>query len=247
MPPFESETKRSTSSAGGKGAIKTTLPIVESGTSVAPRQRPKPSAQAGPPGHLPIGLPPSPSPRNTISSPIPSSETPQTNQQAPQQILHQTQINQNEQPNIGYAVTTPEPFIAQFNANFPPVPAPVTTTLTTSIVPVQQQHSLIQQQSTVVAKDDNEKSNTLDSLFQSNYPDPFRESTEPTVQPDNLNLFNNPDPNPLHQSDSPLETTGSNSFIAQALCGTPTKTTQLLVQQKGGHRRNMSDTSAFNK
>lgn len=77
VPSFESETKRSSVAASAK-ARPQPASVMESGTSVAPRQRPKGTA-AHVHHPLPLGLPPSPSPRNTISSPRPVAEQFQAN------------------------------------------------------------------------------------------------------------------------------------------------------------------------
>lgn len=67
IPPFESEVKRATVQ---KPAIVSKQPVhTELGTtSIAPRQRPKGNAASQ---NLPLVLPSSPSPRNTIASPSP--------------------------------------------------------------------------------------------------------------------------------------------------------------------------------
>lgn len=76
-PPFESETKKSTVLSTPKASVKVSVstaagsaPLISKETSVTPRQRPK-ACQLNPVGNqFTIGLPPSPSPRNVLSSPI---------------------------------------------------------------------------------------------------------------------------------------------------------------------------------
>jgi hypothetical protein len=97
-----------------------------------------------------------------------------------------------------------EPFPVKFDANFPQSPAPTQTPVA------------------------NKQNKVLDNLFQSTYPDPFRE-TSPEVVPQ-----------------TQLENTSS-SNLDNVADDSPTTANQLLVAPKSGHRRNMSDTSAFNK
>lgn len=243
VPPFESETKK-TSNAITKPKLQNT-PIIESGTSVAPRQRPKgSSAHAQHP--LPIGLPPSPSPRNTIAS--------------------------------------PQPVIEQFQANFPAIPAPQQQTQsqpqssqqTPQLQLQQQQQQQAQiptpqtpQQAVAIASNNinnitlstnsNSSTTNLDSLFESKYPDPFRETSEKNLENKSFSLISGgatttttiitaTTTTTITQTKEPLSlpqdivmplTTPTN-------LGTPTKQT-ILTGPKVGHRRNMSDTSAFNK
>lgn len=75
-PPFESDVKKSTVLTTPKGSAKaptssSAAPISSKETSVTPRQRPK-ACQLNPvnANQFTIGLPPSPSPRNILSSPI---------------------------------------------------------------------------------------------------------------------------------------------------------------------------------
>lgn len=223
VPPFESELKRTSQNAKAATA-KMAISVPEAGTSVAPRQRPKGSAQ--PSHNLPLVAPPSPSPRNTLSSPIP----PPTDT-TPQPIA--------------------EPFPTQFQANFPPVTVAATPIVaavpaalpTTTALPLTTQIS----NATTIT---NDTADRIDSLFQSKFPDPFRESTT-SIGSNSVGsgsggvgssggLFSQEDATiaQLQQQDvvMPLE-----------VVGTPTKNIQLLVAPKVGHRRNMSDTTAFNK
>lgn len=68
VPPYENDTKKSTTLSTPKTSLKTssisTVSSLE--TSVTPRQRPK-ACQLNPVSSFTIGLPPSPSPRNIVS------------------------------------------------------------------------------------------------------------------------------------------------------------------------------------
>lgn len=228
-PPFDYETKRSHVAVAPKTPKQATAIVGESGgTSVAPRQRPKASQQANQ-ANLSLGLPPSPSPRNILSSPIPAN----TVTDSAKQLFP---------PALPTATPQTEIFAAQFEDNFPQkttssnVPSvPATTTNTIQSVPPQQQpQQLPQSQPQAVSIE------KLDNLFQSPYPDPFRDdgtvvaaivTSGPSSQKTSLELIN----------------TGSSS---NDLLGSPSSGSgQLLVTPKntGGHRRNVSDTSAFNK
>lgn len=216
VPPFESELKRSSQNAR-LASNKVAIPLPEAGTSVVPRQRPKGSVQ---PAHtLPLVAPPSPSPRNTLSS-----------------------------PSIPPPQVDIEPFSAQFQANFPPVSnavATVPTTTATQPLPaaLSQQSpptsttvpfptSLTSNQSASLNVD----SDRLENLFQSKFPDPFTEPTTPSVHGSG-GLF------PLSVQQQPQDV-----VMPLELAGTPTNSGQLFLNApKVGHRRNMSDTTAFNK
>ncbi|EDW55685.1 GM17048 [Drosophila sechellia] len=82
VPPFESEAKR-ISAAASKAAKAQNVSVVEAGTSVAPRSRPKGSSSVHGGNPLGLGLPPSPSPRQNITSPQPQ----------PQPVVEQFQAN----------------------------------------------------------------------------------------------------------------------------------------------------------
>nr|XP_016941533.1 AP2-associated protein kinase 1 isoform X4 [Drosophila suzukii] len=82
VPPFESEAKR-ISAAASKAAKAQNVSVVEAGTSVAPRSRPKGSSAVHGGNPLGLGLPPSPSPRQNITSPQPQ----------PQPVVEQFQAN----------------------------------------------------------------------------------------------------------------------------------------------------------
>lgn len=238
MPPFESETKRA--SIGAKPSSATSakqmqLNTIESGTSVAPRQRPKGSIQ--PSTHnLPIVAPPSPSPRNTLSSPVPPGAQAQPNSQSAETTPQQFQGA--EEP----------AFNAQFQANFPPVPPPAAAGTPQYALANSQSNSVTNMNQIDAATDPK----NLDSLFESKFPDPFREQEDDGA------------PHPAHIGSSGAigggdatkpSTLGSQHDVVMPLeniASTPTKANiqQLLGAPKvpvAGHRRNVSDTSAFNK
>lgn len=235
VPPFESETKRASIGAKPSSTASTKqlqLGSAESGTSVAPRQRPKGSIQ--PSAHnLPIVAPPSPSPRNTLSSPVPPGTQAQPTSQPSEATPQQFQ-------------TAEEPvFTAQFQANFPPVPPQVAAGTPQYALTNSQSNSVTNVSQIDAAADPK----NLDSLFESKFPDPFREGDGAE--------------HPTHIGSSGtigVDTTkptgmGSQHDIVMPLeniASTPTKSNiqQLLGAPKVpvvGHRRNVSDTSAFNK
>lgn len=107
MPMLESQMKRA-SSAKSASASKQ-LPITELGTSVAPRQRPKGNAATQ---NLPLVLPSSPSPRNTIASPssqVAQADVPDTTKPS---NTHDASAEHNNM------------FEANFTESFPPPPVP---------------------------------------------------------------------------------------------------------------------------
>lgn len=220
VPLFESESKRLAINSGISGIStvsakltqKNSAASLESGTSVAPRQRPKANVQ--PSQILPLVLPPSPLPRNTLSSPIP-----------------QNDCQQNQQLNFNAKIA--EPFSVQFNANFPPV----STAITSTTIPIT---TNMTNSFTNISKTEE---NSLNNLFQTNYPDPFA-SSNVAVQ-ETLNYQSSSVENISHSSENivlPLPIHISNDLIS-----TRTNTTINEYQKQSGHRRNMSDTSAFNK
>lgn len=182
------------------------LPTLESGTSVAPRQRPtvqRPKGSAQTSHNLPLVAPPSPSPRNNLS-PVPPSAT-QVDTPS-QQVCDQ--------------------FTAQFQANFP---ATTPNSATANIVSPQQLppklSNLSITNSTTHSFDDDNK------LFESQFPDPFSEAGSSVNDQSNI-------------QNETMETIKQESGIVVS----PTKPIQLLLETpKIGHRRNMSETSAFNK
>lgn len=199
VPLFESESKRGISTSSGKLIQKNSTSNLESGTSVAPRQRPKANVQ--PSQILPIVLPPSPLPRNQLSSPIP-----------------QNDCQQNQQLNFNAKIA--EPFSVQFNANFPSVS---TTVITSTTIPLTEEKS-------------------LNNLFHTNYPDPFASSTVKIQEKTYYQSCSASVENVSHSSENIVQPLNiSNDLI-------PIGTATINESQKlSGHRRNMSDTSAFNK
>lgn len=200
MPPFEYETKRNTAQTPKTKATGGQSGTAESGTSVAPRQRPKASQQATP--HNLSLLPPSPSPRNVLSSPAP------TDTSAAKQLF----------PPVA------SEFAAQFEDNFP------------SPAPMQRSTSSINK--TTAADGSSEK---MDNLFQSSYPDPFRDGESGSNGASGSG-----------SKKTSLELiSGGGVESSSDLLGSPSSEQNLLAAPKSaaaaGHRRNVSDTSAFNK
>lgn len=239
VPPFESETKRApiNKTTAVVSSKQNQMPTVESGTSVAPRQRPKGSIQ--PSSHnLPIVAPPSPSPRNTLSSPVPPATA--TVNAPVTAIATATSNPQSAETTPQHFPNAEEPtFNAQFQANFPPVQAPVAVTPQYSSANNSQSNSITNVNQTDAAVAD---PNNLDSLFESKFPDPFRESVATGSATSSLATLTNIDTIAQQDVVMPLETVAS----------TPTKSNiqQFLGAPKAamvGHRRNVSDTSAFNK
>lgn len=178
------------------------LPTLESGTSVAPRQRPTVQRPKGS-SQLPLVAPPSPSPRNNLSSPVPPS------------------LSQVDTPSHQVC----DQFNAQFQANFPAT----TPNSATGNNNAQQLPPKLSNLSISNAMTQSFDGATSDKLFESQFPDPFSE--EPSTA------------NDIQSEPSETINPDSGSVIVS-----PTKPMQLLLETpKIGHRRNMSDTSAFNK
>lgn len=158
-PPFESDIKKSTILTTPKSSAKptssitapttTVVPLSSKETSVTPRQRPK-AYQLTPVSNnqFSIGLPPSPSPRNVLSSPIPA--------KTPDNFNAQFEVDFN---NIDQH--QPAPVISQVNM------APATNVFKQPQPPPQAQH---QQQNHDTAK--------FENLFKSSFPDPFEQDDE---------------------------------------------------------------------
>lgn len=223
LPPFESETKRllSAAAAATKAAKPQTVSTLESGTSVAPRQRPKGSTAAHPQISLALGLPPSPSPRNNITSPQPQ-----------------------------------QPVVEQFQAIFPAI----TPTLPPPTNTVQPQTQTDASAEVSVPAKNSAAPEILNSLFESSvYPDPFSEAS-PTPQLQTAETTGT--------SDEVLKVAAADiTSLDSTTIATSTPTTNIAVVDDGdnaiaqllsppksthnniasGHRRNVSDTSAFNK
>lgn len=234
VPLFEAEGKRISSAAvaAAKAAKPQSVNIVESGTSVAPRQRPKGSSAVHPQKPLGLGLPPSPLPRNNITSPQPQ-----------------------------------QPVLEQFQAHFPaitpaiPPPAPPPSLNTTQ---QQTTEAVVEVLSSATLNDaKNPAPEMLNSLFESSvYPDPFSESSPtPNAQPSetatNVDVLKVAATDITNLDSSSNINTAANATTftsAVAVAGGDNAITQLLSPPKSshnsnisGHRRNVSDTSAFNK
>lgn len=216
VPPFEAEAKRiSTAAAAAIKAAKPQTVNIESGTSVAPRQRPKGSSAVHGPNPLGLGLPPSPSPRNNITSPQP---------QVPQCVVEQFQAN--------FPTVTP---VLQNSIN-----APATTVLPAATPVAATQ--LIKTNPNDMANTQNPPAEILNSLFESTvYPDPFSETSpaplaidaEPTAADQAI----------INAGDMP-GVVGDGDNVASSNLLSPPKA---INNSTSGHRRNVSDTSAFNK
>lgn len=217
VPQFESESRKTQVKVTNKVAV---APVAE-GTSVIPRQRPK-AASSAPLSltNLPITLNSSPTALKTSQSPVFA----------------------NENSSRSFSPKTGHP-----PQNFPPFPSatqnfPVASAFTN-------QQSFTPSSQNVSVKD-------LDTLFQSSaFPDPFRddvtvESNTPEIAShDNTNL-------PIASEENSRLNLGSggqgNTILvestSQCIVGnsnTPPSTPAISLPR--GHRRNMSDTTAFNK
>lgn len=185
------------------------LPTSESGTSVVPRQRPtvqRPKGNAQP-SQLPLVAPPSPSPRNNLSSPVPPSST------------------QVDTPSHQVC----DQFNAQFQANFPATTPNSVATAASQPQP-QQLPPKLSNLSITNATTQSFDGDNSDKLFESQFPDPFSEVASTPID--------------KCQNEPPLESIKHDSGNIVS----PTQPMQLLLETpKIGHRRNMSDTSAFNK
>lgn len=201
VPPFESDVKKSTALSTPKASAKMSMASVNASTvpfketSVTPRQRPK-ACQLNPVNNqFTIGLPPSPSPRNVLSSPIDAQNF--------------------KMPPL--PSKTPENFNAQFEVDF------------TNMGQGQQQQPQVitqpQQQQPFM-----QQSNEFDSLFKSNFPDPFEHDEEIVrIQ------TNYVDPQQQHQT--------NNEQLFENIADNQQQMTTKVNQ----HRRYMSDTSGFKR
>lgn len=199
VPPFESEAKR-INAAAKAAKPQQNVSLVEAGTSVAPRSRPKGSTSVHGQKALGLGLPPSPLPRQNITSP------------------------------------QPQPVVEQFQANFPAMPVVSTAPAVAAAAPV------VTTAAAATATD----TTAVNSLFESSvYPDPFNEPTATTIATSTAALPVAPNEAGSEQPESTvneLTVSGSNDTPTKSML-TPPKPSA----QSGGHRRNVSDTSAFNK
>lgn len=193
IPPFESELKRATAQ---KTTILSKQPMhSELGTSVAPRQRPKGNASTQ---NLPLVLPSSPSPRNTIASPSP-------------------QVLQNNDSNFD-ATDKSSSGVSQ-------------STTPVSPYALKPKTGLIQNDVKTPTKPTAAAENTFEAKFSENFADAAIATTN------------------LPQTPSTIGAIKEISAVAQIQSPTSPMHPNLLNAPKAvsGHRRNMSDTSAFNK
>lgn len=109
VPNFESETKRPNSGLSNKFLKPVTSEV---GTSVAPRQRPKPTAQATSIHAIALNLPPSP--RNVLASPLAINDPPSITKRT--QLMENIVLNSpTEKPTSGYTNVTVEKLEKQQN------------------------------------------------------------------------------------------------------------------------------------
>lgn len=219
IPQFESESRKTQIKVTNKVPA---APVVES-TSVIPRQRPK-AATSAPLNlsNLPIALNSSPTTIKTSQSPVFSNEN-----------------TRSFSPKSGHT-----------QQNFPTF-APATQSFPTTASAFPNQPNFFPSSQSVVEKD-------FDTLFQSTaYPDPFRDDV--AAESNNTCEIGNqatddtksPDENTLLSSGvigQGLPRQGKVESTSQCIVGgsnTPPSTPALSVPK--GHRRNMSDTTAFNK
>lgn len=161
--------------------------VAEVGTSVAPRQRPKGNVSSQ---NLPLVLPQSPSPRNTIASPS-------------------LQVLQNNDPNFD---TCDKPSSSLSQTSAPVSPFALKT-----------KANILQNDIKTPTKP-----TANENLFEAKFADGFG---DPTILPQMSPPPSNGSKKDIQSPTSPMH---------QQLLNTP----KAVV---GAHRRNMSDTSAFNK
>lgn len=213
VPPFESEAKRINAAAAKAAKPQQNVSVVEAGTSVAPRSRPKGSSTVHGQNALGLGLPPSPLPRQNITSP------------------------------------QPQPVVEQFQANFPAMPtvaAPTTAVAASATAAVGPAPTVTATAST--------STTAVNSLFESSvYPDPFNENA-PTAAVAATATIANAANAPTTDVGNEQQPEASVNDLTNSAGGGGTPTKHMLTPPKsnstagaGGHRRNVSDTSAFNK
>lgn len=283
VPPFESQFKR------GLPAIKSSVKpqsvnMIECGTSVVPRQRPKGSSSIHHGGNaLGLGLPPSPSPRNTLISPLPTQ----------QPVIDQFQAN-FPVTSIGFNTTKSEN-----DSNNSEPTAMLSTTTSGAVISSLANNSYTDMKATDNSTTKHQPTELLNSLFKSSiYPDPFSDSTiqttsnllqlnteeidknsifkgtlgikknvtnstkiitSPKLQFHGTSAFISNDSisdvcsvNNSEGGDAPGNTSStynnSNNFLKiSANCSAVTNTSNTSPSPTSSHRRNVSDTSAFNK
>lgn len=182
----------------------------EGGTSVAPRMRPK-AREAGlgtATTTLPIMLPPSPSPRTVVSSPVP---VVQAQQQLPSIPMGPPATPQQQPQAVALDSHQGDDFNAQFTAVFPP----------TQVTAVGHTTNIESKLGSVGSE------KHLNNLFETKFPDPFREQHESVG--------------------GGRGSVGGGGGGGGSGAGTPTKGPVNSLAAGHHHRRNVSDTSAFNK
>lgn len=231
VPPFESDMKKSaalsTPKASGKVNVvassiggTTVMPLSSKETSVTPRQRPK-ACQLNPVNNqFTFGLPPSPSPRNVLSSPIDAQNFKSNAVAAPPSLPSKTPENFNAQFEVDFTNMDQTPAAT--------APSALTTNATTTI---QQQTVVINQQQPHQQLPFKQQSNEFDNLFKSNFPDPF-EHDEEIVQ--------------IHTNyiEPAQQLTTNNNELFENIADSQQQMTTSKINQ---HRRYMSDTSGFKR
>lgn len=224
MPLFESEGKKLQMQV--KSTNKTTVAPAIEGTSVMPRQRPKASSST--PlnlTNLPLTLSPSPTAKKSQSPVVSNADNQFQSFQAKTNTVQQTFPTNNQ--------------------IFP------STVATQSFSPAFQHTQFFSS-----SQENSEKN--LENLFQSSiYPDPFRDenNSSPSISK-KVNYDADPVTSPVSPNQSYNSSTHGLSAPKQGLVesasqsvmgttNTPPTSPTLSIQK--GHRRNMSDTSAFNK
>lgn len=222
---------------------------MESGTSVAPRQRPKAntSGQSAVSGvslgsALPIMLPPSPSPRTVLSSPVPTTTMGPTPAAAATPQVATAAVTTTT--TTVESISQGEEFDAQFTAVFPPTTT--TPVVSSGIVSANAISGNLSNNSEGAS---NGSQKHLNNLFETNYPDPFREQQQRQVLAGDGGGGGGAVVG-IEAHSMPFCGTGSGGGGGGGGSGTGTPTKgplNSLAAHHHHHRRNVSDTSAFNK
>lgn len=205
VPPFETELRRASALSKTATSKAATPFAVDAGTSVAPRQRPKASAPQSA-YTLPLVAPPSLSPHNNVASPS-----------------HQTAQAPSGRPAGSGSDANDTSFSAQFQANFPPVPAaaaPAETPLATAAL------------------------NDHTGVIETSSANRTAAAEVPVTSERSPSL-----PNALHGSGHALFAAAAESGAPKSPIASSAQLLEASTQETvmSGHRRNVSDTSAFNK
>ncbi|XP_018320523.1 AP2-associated protein kinase 1 [Agrilus planipennis] len=223
IPLYESESKK-ISISQARTPSKVSAPVLVEGTSVMPRQRPKGSSGTTP-LNIPLTINPSPTNVKKSQSPV-----------IPSDSFHSAKVKTSNFSN---------------SSAFPPPPPPLQDTENFNVVtfPSGTIQPFAEKQ--------------LDNLFQSSmYPDPFVDegsySEVSVYRVENKEITGVKVVSPVGTETATL--LGARSYgISQVKAGLAESTSQCTVASKGsppdsptlsvpkGHRRNMSDTTAFNK